>query len=293
MAGSLQLSYISGGVAIYPPGSTFGPRKLSDFEIVWIMAGQVVYRADGVTHDAPPGTMLINRPGVLESYQFDPANQSRHAFFHTSFESIPADWPRFEDWPIAIAMPNDDIVRPLFRYLLGQVARVKRSTPPTSVHRAVELLMSALLVGPQGQALESFSEYPAPVLRALAFTRDRIESDPAGKISLDQLADAASVSREHLCRLFRQAFDTTPANVVWMYRLEMAMDLMMRTNMGLKEIAHQCGFSNQYHFSRRFRTVYGAPPSELRAKLSRGAEPPLTRLVRQVRLMPPGESLDG
>ena len=38
----------------------------------------------------------------------------------------------------------------------------------------------------------------------------------------------------------------------------------------------------------RFRAVYGAPPSELRAKLSRGAEPPLTRLVRRVRLMPPG-----
>jgi AraC family transcriptional regulator len=36
-------------------------------------------------------------------------------------------------------------------------------------------------------------------------------------------------------------------------------------------VAHDCGFANPYHFSRRFRGVYGQPPGRYRRATARPA----------------------
>src|SRR5437773_3582903 len=80
--GDLLFSPVGGAIAVYPPGSTWGPRTLHDFEFVWILEGDAVWSCNGVRHEAPPGTLLLARPGTREHYRWDPAHQTRHAFVH-------------------------------------------------------------------------------------------------------------------------------------------------------------------------------------------------------------------
>src|SRR5678815_3068109 len=60
--GDLFFSPVGGAVAVYPPGSTWGPRTLPDFELVWILEGDTVWTCNGTRHAAPPGTMILSRP---------------------------------------------------------------------------------------------------------------------------------------------------------------------------------------------------------------------------------------
>jgi transcriptional regulator GlxA family with amidase domain len=148
------------------------------------------------------------------------------------------------------------------------------------IDRAVETLLGAYVVGPLGQGGEQERGYPEPVARALTYARETLARDPASAITLGDLAAAASVSPEHLCRVFRLALGSGPMETVRLVRLDMAIGLLARSNLNIEQVAYRCGFASAFHFSRRVRAVYGAPPSELRKRMEAGQAPPLSPLVK-------------
>ncbi|HEY0007324.1 MAG TPA: hypothetical protein VGB55_01255, partial [Tepidisphaeraceae bacterium] len=59
----LQISAIKAhGIAMYPPGATFGPRRLGDYEFVWMIEGDAVYHCNGLDLPAPMGSILLCTP---------------------------------------------------------------------------------------------------------------------------------------------------------------------------------------------------------------------------------------
>ena len=59
------------GEAAYPPGATFGPRTLHDYEMALITAGDCQWESQGRVVAAPPGTVLLNRKGLTDFYRWD------------------------------------------------------------------------------------------------------------------------------------------------------------------------------------------------------------------------------
>ena len=49
-----------------------------------------------------------------------------------------------------------------------------------------------------------------------------------------------------------------------MFDLDRAATLLVRSNYSVAEIAQMCGFSDMFHFSRRFHAHFGVPPSDYR-----------------------------
>src|SRR5262245_46671497 len=98
------------GVAVYPPGATFGPRKLKDFEFVWIIEGSAVGYLDDHRIDAPPGTVLLSRPGMTDRYEWSQKRRSIHAFFHFEIRPLPQGWPPMSQWPLSHRLTQDDIL---------------------------------------------------------------------------------------------------------------------------------------------------------------------------------------
>src|SRR4029450_13266649 len=69
-AGRRQMSLtVSGsGVAVYPPGATFGPRRLEDFEFVWLLQGASEWRYGQGSIVLGPNSLLLGRPGITDSF---------------------------------------------------------------------------------------------------------------------------------------------------------------------------------------------------------------------------------
>jgi len=101
---------------------------------------------------------------------------------------------------------------------------------------------------------------------------------------LTRAKDAArelGITSETLCRLFRHFSGTTPYQFLLRLRLNLAVDLLLGTDLLVKEVAARAGFEDPFHFSRVFRRVQGIPPADfqrLHKRVSAGAGAPLPAL---------------
>jgi AraC-like DNA-binding protein len=262
------------GVATYPAGATFGPRRMAEWEWVWLIDGHARYTHDGTEHDAPPGSLVLCRPGV-DVFEWDTKSRTRHAYFHFEILSLPGGWPPVQSWPFVRLPGEGDTLRPLFRHVLSWAGRGDARLAQMSTAHMVATWALDEIDSPQ----PARDALPEPVAHALKYLQARLDERPHARIELDDLARAAFVSPEHLCRVFKSTTGRTPMETVRLARLDRAATLLERTNFGVGEIARAGGWASPFHFSRAFKAAFGQSPQQMRQSLRGGAAPPLPRLL--------------
>ena len=269
-ASALELTYLWGGTVTYPAGARLAGRVMEDFEFVWIQAGTARWHVNGSTLAAPEGAVLLSRPGFGDAYTWDPEHVTRHAYFHFAVRRMPGYLPERAAFALLRQAAGQDILRPLFSYVVGQLVPGVRVKPGPALTSAVETLLAAFVLGPTGVVPAAGRAVPEAVQRAAAFAGKRLAAVPAATVGLADLAEAAAVSPKHLCRLFAQHVGQSPMQMVLALRLQQAVGLLARSDLKLERIAEHCGFATVHHFSRRFHDVYGMPPGQARTALLKG-----------------------
>ena len=89
-------------------------------------------------------------------------------------------------------------------------------------------------------------------------------------IYLDDLAKRSGMSRATLLRHFRSALGATPMIYLRNLRLRHAAELLLKTDLDLKEIADQSGFQSVIYFFRAFKKEFGCAPLAFRKNRYRG-----------------------
>lgn len=102
--------------------------------------------------------------------------------------------------------------------------------------------------------------YETRLRRVLQYIHD----NPAGDLSLDQLADVAALSRFHFHRVYRTMTGETCADAVRRLRCHRASFWLTQTDWPLDRIATQAGYDNTQSFNRAFRAVFGQTPTAFR-----------------------------
>ncbi|KAB8335429.1 helix-turn-helix transcriptional regulator [Scytonema tolypothrichoides VB-61278] len=96
--------------------------------------------------------------------------------------------------------------------------------------------------------------------RVLEFINTNLEQD----IQLADLADAADMSQCYFVNLFKQSMGITPWQYVVQQRVERAKVLLKQHNSPISDVALQCGFNSQSHFTLQFRKLTGVTPKRFR-----------------------------
>jgi AraC-like DNA-binding protein len=250
-------------VAEYPAGTSFGPRTLVNYELVWILEGQVRWMCEGNEHALGPGDLAVARPGMRDWFVWDPDRTTRHAYLHfdLDLDGAEANFPSPSSWPALRRLAGDDPVRPLLRYLLWLPMAPEAERWSAEVLHLVLGLFS-------GGPLQSDTLGPGlspPTVSALTWLRECWVAQGVGPVRLEALARAANVTPGYLCRRFRAEIGASPVATVDLARLSNAAELLARTDMTVSEIARAVGFGDQFHFSRRFKATFGLSPRAYRA----------------------------
>ncbi len=100
--------------------------------------------------------------------------------------------------------------------------------------------------------------------KRLSRAMDVLRAGFCGKISLDQLAAEASLSKYHFLRLFRATFDLSPYQYIQHLRIEKARLLLADPTLSITDLAGLLGFKNSQSFSRLFYQRVGLYPTQYR-----------------------------
>lgn len=80
------------------------------------------------------------------------------------------------------------------------------------------------------------------------------------KITLEDIAGSASISKRECSRCFQKSIQKTPVEYLMEYRIDKAERLLVNTDDSIIEIALQTGFSNNAYFGKIFRQQKNVTP---------------------------------
>ena len=111
---------------------------------------------------------------------------------------------------------------------------------------------------------EGGSEYSISVRKSISY----IEENYMLNITLQDVADHVSISKNYLSMLFKQETGINFVSYLNRYRIEKGKQLLATTNMKIYEIADSIGFYSPYYFSKVFKEITKMQCKEYRDKYS-------------------------
>ena len=235
-------------------GWNIGPRTISNYELVFVTAGQgkIAWEESAVT--AKPGDLICFYPGVRHQLwvDADPCME----FYGLHF--TPAPGFALPALPRLLSLPSPHLLQPLFQQLLEDYRN-----PPYLAAWKQDILLQQILYQAALQLRQSDS--PAETVRIRRVIQ-LIRQDPGRTFTLDQLTEAAHLKKTAFLEAFRRVTGTTPGRYMMQFRLEQARDMLLNTDLSVSEIAARCGFSDPFYFSRCFSRQFSLPPSRYRSQ---------------------------
>ncbi len=103
--------------------------------------------------------------------------------------------------------------------------------------------------------------------RWLVRVTERLNEEFSEPLTNEELAVEAGVHPVHLASTFRRFYRQTIGEYVQQRRVERASSLLQDPEMPLCQIAFDCGFADQSHFTRVFKNQTGSTPGAYRSSL--------------------------
>jgi len=104
-----------------------------------------------------------------------------------------------------------------------------------------------------------------PPARHLLRARDLADARYFEPLEVDDLAQAAGLSKAHFSREFRRVFGESPYVYLLTRRLERAAALLRNTDHSVAEICLEVGLQGIGSFTTSFKRMYGMTPTAYRA----------------------------
>lgn len=107
-----------------------------------------------------------------------------------------------------------------------------------------------------------------PACQSLFAMENHIQLNFHRPIAMSELTRLTHLSVAQIERYCKRIFQLTPRQLIHKVRLEHAVELL-NSDLPITDIALQCGYTDHSAFSRQFKAMVGATPSEFRVSLRR------------------------
>jgi AraC-like DNA-binding protein/mannose-6-phosphate isomerase-like protein (cupin superfamily) len=226
-------------------GRGIEPHAHPFHELIVMLAGTLHLEMRGETVEAHAGDVLHYPAGWVHDETMSATDPVEHHF-------IGFLWPAWtDDLPLAV---HDQQGR------IGTLAKwlyQEREAPGPGKAAADAAFMQAIIA--EYVRLGAAGEQPL-VARLRAHMRRRLTAS----LTLDDLAAYARISKFHLVRRYKELTGRTPMQDLRHLRVQAARDLLLTTDLPLRQISQQTGLRDEQHLSRLFRRIFGTAPGSYR-----------------------------
>ncbi|MHB0775631.1 AraC family transcriptional regulator [Halomonas sp. WWR20] len=238
----------------------YDPHAHDEYAFGVTLAGRQDFFSGGQYHRSPPGNVIQFNPGEVHDGQPGGDSTLGYVMAYVSpaqLEAVFADGVGRES--AGRFRSRDTLIQdPVLRDAILELVRLVTQRVGSRIDQEYALYRIATrLVQRDGrfQPGGTISRPDALLKRAKDYVLSHLEDD----MSLDDLSQAAHLSKYHFLRLFRQQFGMTPHQYVLNCRINAARHALEAGALP-NEVALRYGFADLSHFNRRFKRIYGMTP---------------------------------
>lgn len=272
--------------SISPPWK-MSERVIFDYELLFVKAGQVRITIEDTTYDGRPGDVFLFKPMERHSIEiigheifhqphlhFDLYYEENSPRVKVSFKPYEAmdeaEKKVFRYDPIkkaSLVMPNYIRLKNVdyFEKKLFDIIKENMTKLPF-----YETQMKGLFIQLWTYLVREiyWQHHPhtSSQMQVLSQVKEYITLRARSDIRLDEVASTFNMSRYHLIRLFKNAYQMTPMHFHQLMRIEKAKELLQFTDLTITDIAEQMGFTSVHSFSRAFKKMDKVAPSYYRRR---------------------------
>ena len=228
----------------------------SDYYLMYLYQGELDMDINGRQHTVLAGSVVIYPPGA--EYRYTKRSLDELIYYWAHFTGYGTQTMLnsciLEMQTIHFAGSNSDIAdsfRQLFHNFICRdnffevAAAAQLTTICVQLRREIS-----------GNAPVHLSNMMEKIQKSLVYIY-RHYSSP---IAVSKLADIEHISVSRYCTVFKKCMGLSPQNFIIDLRLKMAIELMLGTDLSLKQIARTVGYDDQLYFSRLFKFRKGVSP---------------------------------
>lgn len=242
---------------VYSPGYQTPKHTHKQALFCYVMQGNYTESYGGRTRECRTSTLLFHPPGELHAEYFHDAGGRSFII-----EMAP-DWLTRMRQHLPLTDNSTDFHGGVFE-LLSRKLYKEFVQPDSASPLIIEGLMMEML-GETARRNTVRQNHHSP--RWLQQAKDLLHARFTESLTLADIAQNVGIHPVHLAQSFHKTYQCTIGDYVRKLRIEYACHELAASAKPIVEIALAAGFCDQSHFTRTFKRVMGAAPSQYRETL--------------------------
>lgn len=247
----------------HPSGYYFSWEKgrvLHEYQIIYITQGKGIFETKKTNYIINAGSVIILRKG--EWHRYRPLKEFGWTESYIGFDGKLADF----------FLQKQEILRDIEVVELGdqevlldtfyKIFDLVKNEGPCFQQIASGLIIKLLgyILSLDTQKTFAGNNIEKSIQEICYHIREHIEDD----FNFERLTQNYDTSCSHLRKMFKQYTGKSPHQYYLDMKIIRAKELILNTNLSIKEIAFSLGFESIHYFSRLFKNKVGRAPTEFR-----------------------------
>lgn len=235
-------------------------RVLDEFQINYITKGSGIYETREGRYTIKPGSLLISRPGIWHRYKPLPGTgwMENYVGFDGSIPRSILNMDRpYASKPV-IQIGNREEFIDTYHKIFEMILEEKPGFQQVASGMIMKLLGYMVSVEKQknftGKRVER-------IIRDACFV---MRENIGAEIDFKKYAKDQNIGYSYFRKMFKQYTGIAPVQYHLDLKIRRARDLLVSSELSIKEIAYHVGFHSIHYFSRCFKKKTGTAPSEIR-----------------------------
>lgn len=226
-----------------------------NLELLYFYKGEGLVNCNGLVHRVSPGCIIVVNTNELHSFLSPGGMEYYCLIIGASFltdSGIPIDQINFR------SLVQDCFANQVFLEIVGE----HEASHPyrNAAIRAGVLQLLTYLARKHSVPDRKYQKADAHVKQVIGYLNANY-SDP---LSLEHIAQAFSLNKSHLARIFKTATGMSVVTYLNRIRCENAKRFLRNKELSINEVAHRCGFESCSYFAKTFQKYVGCLPSDFR-----------------------------
>lgn len=267
-------------------------RTIYDYEMMYVIDGEITIFYDGKRYDLHKSDMLFFRPGIINHMEIskeshlkthcihfdwilprDNENFSAEDFYLHDILSkecharLPVLQKRYSPEPIDFSIPTyiKNLDYNIFAALFSKCYLSYLSQTPIS-HVETTLTFYTIIT----ELYRFLNNKPgSPEHPKIKYALKYIEKNYRTRITVEELAMKLDLSPKYFGTMFKNTTGKSVNEFINTLRLYDAKQMLVSTTMRIEEISDCLGYSNEFYFSKRFKEEEGISPKQYRENIKR------------------------